>query len=54
MIQIMDEAENYVSSSSDFHVRLHLKKWLCYSKNNNSGYRMETDEKPLKFTDLID
>ena len=25
-------------------IRLHLKKWLCYSKNSNSGYRMETNK----------
>ena len=39
---------------TDFHVRLHLKKWPYYIKNSSSGYQKETNEEPMKFTDFID
>ena len=29
---------------TDFHIRLHLKKWPCYIKNSSSGYQMETNK----------
>lgn len=40
-----NQSESIVSLFTDFHVRLHVKKWPCYSKNSSSGYQTDTDKR---------